>query len=92
MRETEELKMRDEKSDYTRHFLIVYCFQGEAETQVAFEKHFNSELDLYGPICIVNLVEQAGKERIIWEAYSNHVMKMDNPDLIYATFDFHEYW
>ncbi|KAF3429899.1 hypothetical protein E2986_07266 [Frieseomelitta varia] len=44
----------------------------EAETQVAFEKHFTEELDLYGPICIVNLVEQTGKEKIIWEAYRMH--------------------
>ncbi|XP_012262086.2 phosphatidylinositide phosphatase SAC2 isoform X2 [Athalia rosae] len=65
--------------------------KGEAETQVAFEKHFKDELALYGPICIVNLVEQAGKERIIWEAYGNHILKYDHPDLTYATFDFHEY-
>ncbi|XP_011702877.1 PREDICTED: phosphatidylinositide phosphatase SAC2 isoform X2 [Wasmannia auropunctata] len=63
----------------------------EAETQIAFEKHFDEELTLYGPICIVNLVEQAGKERIIWEAYSNHVFNYNNSDITYATFDFHEY-
>ncbi|XP_012287768.1 phosphatidylinositide phosphatase SAC2 isoform X2 [Orussus abietinus] len=63
----------------------------EAETQVAFEKHFEEELACYGPICIVNLVEQAGKEKIIWEAYSNHVLVYDHPDITYATFDFHEY-
>ncbi|XP_077273121.1 phosphatidylinositide phosphatase spermathreecae isoform X2 [Temnothorax americanus] len=63
----------------------------EAETQVAFEKHFGEELTLYGPICIVNLVEQSGKERIIWEAYSNHVFNYNNSDITYATFDFHEY-
>ncbi|XP_012136288.1 phosphatidylinositide phosphatase spermathreecae isoform X2 [Megachile rotundata] len=63
----------------------------EAETQVAFEKHFHEELDLYGPICIVNLVEQTGKEKIIWEAYSNHVLNYDHPDITYTSFDFHEY-
>ncbi|XP_043672998.1 phosphatidylinositide phosphatase SAC2 isoform X2 [Vespula pensylvanica] len=63
----------------------------EAETQVTFEKHFSEELDLYGPICIVNLVEQTGKEKIIWEAYSNHILKYNHSDITYTTFDFHEY-
>ncbi|XP_051157646.1 phosphatidylinositide phosphatase SAC2 isoform X2 [Leptopilina boulardi] len=63
----------------------------EAETQVAFEKHFTEELNCYGPICIVNLVEQAGKEKVIWEAYCNHVLNYNHSDLTYATFDFHEY-
>ncbi|XP_058798092.1 phosphatidylinositide phosphatase SAC2 isoform X2 [Phymastichus coffea] len=63
----------------------------EAETQVAFEKHFTEELHCYGPVCIVNLVEQGGKESVIWEAYSNHVLNYNNPDITYTTFDFHEY-
>ncbi|XP_050483721.1 phosphatidylinositide phosphatase SAC2 isoform X1 [Bombus huntii] len=63
----------------------------EAETQIAFEKHFTEELGLYGPICIMNLVEQTGKEKIIWEAYSNHVLNYNHPDITYTTFDFHEY-
>ncbi|XP_072759943.1 phosphatidylinositide phosphatase SAC2 isoform X2 [Anoplolepis gracilipes] len=65
--------------------------KGEAETQVAFEKHFGEELALYGPICIVNLVEQSGKEKIIWEAYSNYVFNYNHSDITYTTFDFHEY-
>lgn len=74
--------------------LIIMIFNpsDEAETQVAFEKHFTEELDLYGPICIVNLVEQTGKEKIIWEAYGNHVLNYNHPDITYTTFDFHEYW
>ncbi|XP_070530274.1 phosphatidylinositide phosphatase SAC2 isoform X2 [Cardiocondyla obscurior] len=63
----------------------------EAETQIAFEKHFGEELTLYGPICIVNLVEQSGKEKIIWEAYSNYVFNYNHVDITYTTFDFHEY-
>ncbi|KOB68497.1 putative suppressor of actin [Operophtera brumata] len=39
----------------------------------------------------VNLVEQQGRERVIWEAYGNHVLRYDSPDVVYATFDFHEY-
>ncbi|CAL1673573.1 unnamed protein product [Lasius platythorax] len=63
----------------------------EAETQIAFEKHFGEELELYGPVCIVNLVEQSGKEKIIWEAYSNYVFNYNHSDITYTTFDFHEY-
>ncbi|KAJ9598474.1 hypothetical protein L9F63_010843, partial [Diploptera punctata] len=61
------------------------------KTQAAFEKHFAEELSLYGPVCIVNLVDQAGKEKIIWDAYTNHILTYNSSDLVYATFDFHEY-
>lgn len=72
--------------------IIIFNPLDEAETQIAFEKHFTEELGLYGPICIMNLVEQTGKEKIIWEAYSNHVLNYNHPDITYTTFDFHEYW
>ncbi|KAF5276553.1 hypothetical protein FQR65_LT03983 [Abscondita terminalis] len=65
--------------------------KGEAETQMVFTKHFNKELMLYGPICIINLVEQSGKEKVIWDAYTNHVFQFNSPHLTYCTFDFHEY-
>ncbi|XP_039300806.1 phosphatidylinositide phosphatase SAC2-like, partial [Nilaparvata lugens] len=63
----------------------------EAETRLAFAKHFEDETACYGPVCIVNLVEQAGKERVIWDAYTQHVLHLNSPQLLYATFDFHEY-
>ncbi|XP_046383561.1 phosphatidylinositide phosphatase SAC2 isoform X1 [Ischnura elegans] len=65
--------------------------KGEAETQVAFEKHFEEELSIYGPTCIISLIEQAGKEKIVGDAYTNHVFNYNSPDLTYVTFDFHEY-
>ncbi|XP_073963229.1 phosphatidylinositide phosphatase spermathreecae isoform X2 [Choristoneura fumiferana] len=65
--------------------------KGEEETHEAFKKHFESELETYKQVCIVNLVEQQGRERIIWETYGNHVLKYNSPDIVYATFDFHEY-
>ncbi|XP_049808352.1 phosphatidylinositide phosphatase SAC2 [Schistocerca nitens] len=65
--------------------------KGEAETQSAFEKHFSEEVSVYGPVCIINLVEQYGKEKIIWDAYTNHILLLNNPQLTYVTFDFHEY-
>lgn len=49
----------------------------EKETQFAFAKHFDSELKLYKSMIIINLVEQYGKEEIIFEAYGNHVRTID---------------
>jgi phosphatidylinositol 4-phosphatase len=63
----------------------------EAETQKAFEKHFDDELVLYNKIRIINLVEQSGKERIIGDAYAHHVMLLNSEDVWYVTFDFHEH-
>ena len=63
----------------------------EIDTQKAFEKHFNSELGIYQSMIIINLVEQSGKERVIFDTYTNHVMKYNSEKLTYVTFDFHEY-
>ncbi|KAJ8983827.1 hypothetical protein NQ317_008953 [Molorchus minor] len=38
--------------------------KGETETKIAFEKHFNKEIQKYGPVCVVNLIDQSGKEKI----------------------------
>ncbi|XP_050310278.1 phosphatidylinositide phosphatase SAC2 isoform X2 [Anthonomus grandis grandis] len=65
--------------------------KGEAETAVAFEKHFSKEIHKYGPVCAVNLVDQSGKEKVIFDAYSHHMLLLDNPFITYVTFDFHEY-
>ncbi|XP_037729326.1 phosphatidylinositide phosphatase SAC2 isoform X2 [Drosophila subpulchrella] len=65
--------------------------RGVAETQKAFELHFTKELETYGRVCIVNLVEQSGKEKTIGDAYADHVVKFNKELLIYVTFDFHEY-
>nr|XP_016941359.2 phosphatidylinositide phosphatase SAC2 isoform X1 [Drosophila suzukii] len=65
--------------------------RGVDETQQAFELHFTKELETYGRVCIVNLVEQSGKEKTIGDAYADHVIKFNNELMIYVTFDFHEY-
>lgn len=64
----------------------------ETETQLAFQKHFDDELNIYGNICIINLVEQTGKEKVIFDAYAIHTIKYNSDKLLYVTFDFHEYW
>lgn len=71
---------------------ILCSISDEADSQIAFERHFDVELKLHKSICIINLVEQSGKEKIIFDAYGNHVVKYNNDRLIYVTFDFHDYW
>ncbi|XP_073970168.1 phosphatidylinositide phosphatase spermathreecae isoform X3 [Rhodnius prolixus] len=65
--------------------------KGESETKAAFVKHIQEELNIYGPICIVNLVEQSGKEKVIWEGFTQQVMQYNSEVITYATFDFHEH-
>lgn len=61
------------------------------ETQQSFAKHFDRELEMYSSICIINLVEQSGKEKVIFDKYSEHVIRYDSEKLVYVTFDFHDY-
>ncbi|KAG4080134.1 hypothetical protein HA402_008205 [Bradysia odoriphaga] len=63
----------------------------ESETQLAFQKHFDQELSIYHNVYIINLVEQCGKEKVIFDAYGNHILKYNSEKLLYVTFDFHEY-
>ncbi|XP_017849082.1 phosphatidylinositide phosphatase SAC2 isoform X1 [Drosophila busckii] len=65
--------------------------RGVEETQQAFELHFAKELSIYERVCIVNLVEQSGKEKLIGDTYAEHVIKLNNEHMIYVTFDFHDY-
>ncbi|CAH1404834.1 unnamed protein product [Nezara viridula] len=65
--------------------------KGESETKLAFEKHMKGEITHYGPVCIINLAEQTGKERVIWEGFTQHVLQFNSDQVIYAVFDFHEH-
>lgn len=62
-----------------------------ADTQLAFEKHFTDELRTYREVYVVNLVEQAGKEKVIFDAFGDHIVRLNSDHLIYVTFDFHDY-
>lgn len=63
----------------------------EEDTKQAFEKHFAEQIALYGSQVIISLVEQTGKEKLLADAYLNHVLHLDCPELTYVSFDFHEY-
>ncbi|XP_047500087.1 phosphatidylinositide phosphatase SAC2-like isoform X2 [Penaeus chinensis] len=62
-----------------------------AETSLAFKKHFEREVSHYDHVSCISLVEQTGKEKVISDAYLNHIFMLDSSDLTFVTFDFHEY-
>ena len=67
-------------------------FLDEDENCSAFALHFNSQNELYKHQVVISLVDQSGKEAVIHDAFIKHILKYDNPDLTFITFDFHEYW
>ena len=71
---------------------MIFFAEGVEETRQAFSRHFERELSIYGKQCIVSLVEQGGKEKIIGDAFTDHVVHLSEPRLTYVTFDFHEHW
>ena len=61
------------------------------EAQAAFSRHFNTEFAIYGPpVYAINLAEKFGRERVISEAYLDHSLWYNNPDLHFVSFDFHD--
>ncbi|PIO27071.1 hypothetical protein AB205_0193150, partial [Aquarana catesbeiana] len=65
--------------------------KGEKDTSPYFCLHFNKELEIYKKQAILNLVDQAGREKIIGDAYLKQVLMFNCPGLTYISFDFHEH-
>lgn len=63
----------------------------KAESALAFQKHFDEELKRYSSVVVVNLVEQNGKEKVLSDAYVDHVLDLDSDNVTYVGFDFHEH-
>ncbi|CAL1705121.1 unnamed protein product [Somion occarium] len=55
----------------------------------AIRRHFSKTVMQYGPLTIVNLAEQHGKEALITNAYREYVTEMKMPDVQYNEYDFH---
>lgn len=73
--------------------IFFYGFSsGYEENEVAIEKHLSEEIEKYGPVVIVNLVERAGKEAVVGDAYTDHICSFNNEQITYVTFDLHHYW
>uniref|UniRef100_UPI0037E71011 phosphatidylinositide phosphatase SAC2 isoform X2 n=1 Tax=Semicossyphus pulcher TaxID=241346 RepID=UPI0037E71011 len=65
--------------------------KGEKETMSYFAAHFEEQLELYKTQVIINLVDQSGREKLIGDAYLKQVLRYNNPNLTYVSFDFHEH-
>ncbi|OQR69164.1 phosphatidylinositide phosphatase SAC2 isoform 1, partial [Tropilaelaps mercedesae] len=65
--------------------------RSDEETEIAFRKHFEQQLEIYGRQVIISLVEQSGKEGVIARAYLEHILRFDCSRLAYVAFDFHDY-
>ncbi|KAF2369007.1 SAC domain [Trinorchestia longiramus] len=65
--------------------------KGPEDTQAAFACHFEQELSHYDRVVCISLVEQAGREKVIADAYIDHILKLNSPDITFVSFDFHEY-
>ncbi|XP_041866393.1 phosphatidylinositide phosphatase SAC2 isoform X2 [Melanotaenia boesemani] len=65
--------------------------KGEKETMPYFAAHFEKQLELYKKQVIINLVDQAGREKLIGDAYLKQVLLYNNSNLTYVSFDFHEH-
>ncbi|XP_071946765.1 phosphatidylinositide phosphatase SAC2-like [Antedon mediterranea] len=65
--------------------------KNESETQHAFSKHFKEQLEIYKEVVVVNLIDQSGREDIVGLPFLKQAILLNNPDLTYVTFDFHEH-
>ncbi|XP_027977624.1 phosphatidylinositide phosphatase SAC2 isoform X2 [Eumetopias jubatus] len=65
--------------------------KSEKDTVAYFCAHFEEQLKIYKKQVIINLVDQAGRERIIGDAYLKQVLLFNSSHLTYVSFDFHEH-
>nr|XP_051679648.1 phosphatidylinositide phosphatase SAC2 isoform X3 [Oryctolagus cuniculus]XP_051679649.1 phosphatidylinositide phosphatase SAC2 isoform X3 [Oryctolagus cuniculus] len=65
--------------------------RSEKETVAYFCAHFEEQLKIYKKQVIINLVDQAGREKIIGDAYLKQVLLFNSSQLTYVSFDFHEH-
>ena len=74
------------------YLIAIFILAGSKETFEAFTRHVEEQLTLYKSFVIVNLAELSGKEKAISDAYLSNVLDYNSPDVVYISFDFHEYW
>ncbi|KAI0723971.1 SacI homology domain-containing protein [Cerioporus squamosus] len=55
----------------------------------AIQQHLSKTASIYGPLTIVNLAEQHGKEGQVTNKYAEYVKELDLPDIKYHAYDFH---
>ena len=72
-------------------FLLCHCADFDKSSQV-LEQHFVEQLSIYHRVCIINTLNQTGQERKLVDAYEEHLLKINTPDISYVAFDFHKIW
>ncbi|KAI3382435.1 hypothetical protein SNEBB_003487 [Seison nebaliae] len=69
---------------------IVLMQKTLVENTSAFENHFDREIDLYGDVAVLNLVDQVGKsEPRLFYDFLYHVLRYNSQHLHFVGFDFH---
>uniref|UniRef100_A0A672H6L1 Phosphatidylinositide phosphatase SAC1-A n=1 Tax=Salarias fasciatus TaxID=181472 RepID=A0A672H6L1_SALFA len=69
--------------------LHAFLLESEAQPEMdGFQRHFDSQLLIYGKQTILNLVNQKGSEKPLEQAFAKMVSGMNNG--IYIAFDFHK--
>lgn len=58
--------------------------------QTAFEKHFDSLFEQYGPVTAISLIDQRGSEKMLCDAFKNAVELMGHSKLHFVAWDFHQ--
>lgn len=58
--------------------------------QLAFEKHFDSLFEHYGPVTAISLIENKGCEAILYAALNDAVQMMASHKLHFVSWDFHQ--
>ncbi|OWZ73355.1 hypothetical protein AYX14_01249 [Cryptococcus neoformans] len=59
------------------------------KTYAVASLHFNDLTSRYGPVTIINLSEQDGKEAVVTNGYQELVNSLERDDIKYVGFDFH---
>ncbi|KAF9536944.1 hypothetical protein EC957_009340 [Mortierella hygrophila] len=62
----------------------------EEENYQGFSSHFEMQQSRYGRQICINLVEQHGREQVAGSAYTRYIQKLNEPQIRYVEFDFHE--
>ncbi|KAF9276892.1 hypothetical protein BGZ88_001463 [Linnemannia elongata] len=62
----------------------------EQENFQGFSSHFGMQRSRYGRQICINLVEQHGREQVAGSAYTRYIQKLNEPEIRYVEFDFHE--
>ncbi len=61
-----------------------------AENEQVFKKHITDLTDTYKNVLAVNLVDRGGFEGVLAKKFAQHVDQLNNSDLKYVHFDFHQ--